>query len=77
MTGNGLLGLVIGAGLGLVMALAANAALSKVEASAIAGLDRNKAEAKRSMYGTIRKAVLAVDVVFFAALGWFVASQMM
>ncbi len=76
MSGNGILGLVMGAGLGLVLALAANAALSKVEANAVVGLDRDKVEEKRSMYATIRKAVLVVDVVVFAAVGWFVASQM-
>jgi hypothetical protein len=68
-----LIGVIGGALIGLIAALVFGRVMTAVEENAVAGLDRDAAMAKREMYGTIRKAVLVVDVLMFAVVGYFVA----
>jgi hypothetical protein len=72
-----LTGIIVGAAIGLLAGLIVGRVLSTVEESAVVGLDRDAATAKREMYGTIRKAVLVLDVVTFAVVGYFVAPQLL
>ncbi|MGL5115746.1 MAG: hypothetical protein ACRC7C_10525 [Beijerinckiaceae bacterium] len=70
---SALIGAVAGATLGLVAALIFGRFMTAIEENAVIGLDRDKAMEKREMYGTLRKAVLVIDVVMFAVVGYFVA----
>jgi hypothetical protein len=75
MSMTGAIGAVVGGGVGFAVATFGNAMLSKIESQALVGLDTAKAAEKRHMYAVIRRAVVVVDVVIFAAFGWFVASS--
>jgi hypothetical protein len=70
---SALIGVVVGALIGLAGALVFGRVLTAIEENAVAGLDRDAATAKREMYDAIRKAVLVLDVVMFAVVGYFVA----
>jgi hypothetical protein len=64
------LGLLLGVLAGLAAGAVNWAFFSKIEQNAVKGLDRDAAEAKRSMYGTLRIGVLVADVVIFGLVGW-------
>jgi hypothetical protein len=70
---SALTGAFIGALIGLAAGLFSGRVITAVEENAVVGLDRDAAMAKREMYSTIRKAVLVLDVVTFAVVGYFVA----
>jgi hypothetical protein len=70
-----LTGLIAGAVLGLAAGAVNWVFFSRIEENAIKGLDRDAAEAKRSLYAKIRIGVLVTDIVAFGLVGWFVGGQ--